>query len=253
MSPAAPPSSAAMRKQAFADHVLELMSGMGAVEAKRMFGGHGIYLHGLMFALIIEERLYLKTDEQTLAPFQARGLPPFRYETRHGVQSSLSYYEAPPEVYDEREHMAQWARLGYECALRAQEAKRQRAGKGGKKGEASRKKASSAVLPAAASSSATDVASSSDATDLSAMRNLGPKSQAVLAKAGIKTVAQLRKLGAVQAYARVKAKDPRASLNLLWALEGALSGRDWKSVAETDRASLLMALEDVQRLASGPC
>lgn len=252
MSPAAPPSSAALRKQAFADHVVELMSGMGAVEAKRMFGGHGIYLHGLMFALIIEERLYLKTDEQTLSPFQARGLPPFSYETRHGVQSSLSYYEAPPEVYDEREHMVQWARLGYECALRAQEAKRQRAGKGGKKGVASRKKVTLVGLPAA-SSSATETASPSEATDLSAMRNLGPKSQAVLAKAGIKTVAQLRKLGAVQAYARVKAKDPRASLNLLWALEGALSGRDWKSVAETDRASLLMALEDVQRLASGPC
>ncbi len=69
----------------------------------------------------------------------------------------------------------------------------------------------------------------------------------MLAKAGICTDASLRSLGAVVAYARTKAVCPKASLNLLWALEGALTGRDWKLVAETDRASLLMALEDVQR------
>jgi DNA transformation protein and related proteins len=49
------------------------------------------------------------------------------------------------------------------------------------------------------------------------------------------------------AYARTKAVCKQASLNLLWALEGALSGKDWRTVAESERASLLMALEDVQR------
>ncbi len=55
----------------------------------------------------------------------------------------------------------------------------------------------------------------------------------------------MRKLGAVRAFARTKAVWPKVSLNLLWALEGALTGRDWRVVAETDRADLLMALEDV--------
>ncbi|MGC4060609.1 MAG: TfoX/Sxy family protein [Aquabacterium sp.] len=64
---------------------------------------------------------------------------------------------------------------------------------------------------------------------------MGPKSQEMLAKAGIKTEAQLRKLGSVRAYAKTKAACPKASLNLLWALEGALSGRDWKAVAESER------------------
>ena len=66
----------------------------------------------------------------------------------------------------------------------------------------------------------------------------------MLAQAGIKTDTQVRRLGAVRAYARTKAVCPKASLNLLWALEGALTGRDWREVAETERASLLMALED---------
>lgn len=74
---------------------------------------------------------------------------------------------------------------------------------------------------------------------------LGPASRAMLAEAGIHTVDQLRTLGAVKAYAWTAAAAPgKASLNLLWALEGALSGRDWREVARTDRTRLVLELED---------
>jgi DNA transformation protein len=46
---------------------------------------------------------------------------------------------------------------------------------------------------------------------------------------------------------RTREFSPGVSLNLLWALEGALTGRPWQEVAVADRASLLMALEDAQR------
>ncbi len=72
---------------------------------------------------------------------------------------------------------------------------------------------------------------------------LGRKSQDMLAAAGIKTVAQLRRLGSVRAYAKVKATEASASLNLLWALEGALAGLSWQVVAKEHRLSLLLALE----------
>ena len=62
---------------------------------------------------------------------------------------------------------------------------------------------------------------------LAALPNLGPKSQAMLAGAGITTLDELRHLGSVVAYARVKATGVNASLNLLWALEGALCGQRW--------------------------
>jgi DNA transformation protein len=35
------------------------------------------------------------------------------------------------------------------------------------------------------------------------------------------------------------------SLNLLWALEGALTGRPWQVVAKEHRLSLLLALESL--------
>ncbi|MGE5385653.1 MAG: TfoX/Sxy family protein [Betaproteobacteria bacterium] len=105
-------------KQRFADYVVEQMAPFGPAQARRMFGGHGLYLDGLMFALIADEQLYFKSDETTRDQFRQRGLRPFTY-TAKGREVSLAYYEAPPEVFDEAEAMAHWARQAFECALRA--------------------------------------------------------------------------------------------------------------------------------------
>ena len=82
---------------------------------------------------------------------------------------------------------------------------------------------------------------------LDELPNLGPKSRAMLASAGITTLPHLRTLGAVAAYARVKRSGANASLNLLWALEGALTGLPWQVVARDHRTSLLLALEQHER------
>lgn len=211
------------RKQEFANFVVELMAGFAPVQARRMFGGFGIFWQGLMFAIILDDKLYIKVDDVSEPQFARRGLSRFQYETK-GRTASLRYCEAPPEVYDEPEQMAHWARLGFECAVRQQ------------------CKPAKKVVRARPG-----VQARSDEASLSDLKNLGPQSQAMLAKAGITTEAALRRLGPVMAYARTKEVCPKASLNLLWALEGALTGRDWKAVAETERASLLMALDDVQR------
>lgn len=76
--------------------------------------------------------------------------------------------------------------------------------------------------------------------------NLGAKSQAMLAAAGITKAHQLRELGSVAAYLKVKAVVPSASLNLLWAIEGGLSGQSWQEVARHQRTSLLLSLEHEQ-------
>ncbi|MDO8284611.1 MAG: TfoX/Sxy family protein [Rhodoferax sp.] len=76
-----------------------------------------------------------------------------------------------------------------------------------------------------------------------------PKSQQVMAKAGISSVEQLRKIGSVAAYVRAKRTGANVSLNLLWALEGTISGLHWQEVARDHRTSLLLALEDQERRA----
>lgn len=81
-------------------------------------------------------------------------------------------------------------------------------------------------------------------TRIADLPNLGPKSQQMLAQAGIHTAEQLRELGAVRAYVQIK-RTGNVSLNLLWAMEGALSGQHWQEVAKHERLRLLLELEDV--------
>lgn len=69
----------------------------------------------------------------------------------------------------------------------------------------------------------------------------------MLARAAVRSVAQLQSLGAVAAFARARCPDPKASLNLLSALEAALSGQPWQVVASEHRTSLLLALEPLQQ------
>ena len=85
-----------------------------------------------------------------------------------------------------------------------------------------------------------------DTETIAGLKSLGPASQAMLARAGILTVADLRALCAVAAYVRVKQADGRASLNLLWALESALTGVPWQVVARERRLSLLLAMEEAE-------
>ena len=86
-----------------------------------------------------------------------------------------------------------------------------------------------------------------NSVNLADLPNFGPKSQQMLAQAGIHTLEKLRELGAVRGYVQVKRSGANSSLNLLWAMEGALSGRHWRDVAKHDRLRLLLELEDAEK------
>jgi len=49
----------------FVAHVLEMMRPVGSASARAMFGGHGVYLEGLIVGIVDDDVLYLKTDAAT--------------------------------------------------------------------------------------------------------------------------------------------------------------------------------------------
>ena len=91
---------------------------MGDVRKRAMFGGHGLFLEGLMFALIAEDVLYFKVDDHNRAAYEAAGLPPFTYTSSRGT-SVMSYYRPPEECLEDPELLNQWARPAMEAARRA--------------------------------------------------------------------------------------------------------------------------------------
>lgn len=71
------------------------------------------------------------------------------------------------------------------------------------------------------------------------MTNLGPKSAGRLAEVGIGDPDALRRFGAVAAYRRVKSRFPNdTSLNLLWAIQGALMEIHWLDLPDEIKQQL---------------
>lgn len=102
----------------FVEYVRETLEPFGDVRVRRMFGGYGIYRDDLMFALVSGDVLYLKADQESAPAFLDRGLAPFHY-VRQGKQTSLSYFSAPEEIFDDPDEAVNWATRAFEAAMRA--------------------------------------------------------------------------------------------------------------------------------------
>ncbi|NQV83458.1 MAG: TfoX/Sxy family protein [Rhodospirillales bacterium] len=77
------------------------------------------------------------------------------------------------------------------------------------------------------------------------LRNLGPASWRMLARAGIPNTEALRKAGAVRAYISVQESGGQASLNFLYAMAAGLDGRDWRDLSALEKGRLNREVEDL--------
>jgi DNA transformation protein len=110
----------------FTAYLLECLTPLGPVAARRMFGGVGLFLNGTMFALIVREELYFKVGDSNRPAFQAAGESPFSYATKDGSHTLTSYWHCPPDLLDETETLRDWARQAIEAAMAASRAKPKR-------------------------------------------------------------------------------------------------------------------------------
>jgi DNA transformation protein and related proteins len=205
--------------QSTMDFLLDILSDSRQVSARKMFGEYCLYYAGRPVGLVCNEQLFLKPSEsgKRLMKTFAQGAP---------FPGARAHLLIGPDDWDDRSLMNALVRVTFESLPPPKLPKATKPRSPGLKSQAG------------------------DPLDLARLPNLGPKSHAMLVAARITTVAQLRKLGAVAAYAQVKRSNPKASLNLLWALEGALTALPWQVVAREHRTSLLLALE--QQLAPQP-
>lgn len=72
------------------------------------------------------------------------------------------------------------------------------------------------------------------------IKNIGPKSMAWLRQTGIRTQADLEAVGSLAAYVRIKRAGFKPSLNMLYAMEGAILGCHWQDIPAERRAELIL-------------
>ena len=109
---------------AFVAHCLELLSALGPARARRMFGGHGLYIDQLFVALIANDMLYLKADAAARPMFERAGCRHFSYTSAGVSRTVMAWWSAPDDAMESPEQMLPWARLAMASALRAATTKR---------------------------------------------------------------------------------------------------------------------------------
>ena len=109
---------------AFVAHCLELLSATGPAHARRMFGGHGLYIDQHFVALIADGTLYLKADEAARPAFEAAGCRYFSYTSAGVMRTVMAWWSAPDDAMESPAQMLPWARLAMASALRAAATKR---------------------------------------------------------------------------------------------------------------------------------
>jgi DNA transformation protein len=96
-----------MKPGPFKDFVLDQLAALPGLEARAMFGGHGLYGGEVFFGVLFKGRLYFKTTTSTRVEYARRGMKPFRPSDK---QSLKRYYEVPAEILESREALVEWAR-----------------------------------------------------------------------------------------------------------------------------------------------
>ena len=115
-----------MPTPSFRDFVLDQLSALPGLRAKAMFGGHGLYSGDDFFGILFEGRLYFKADAASRAAYVKRGMGPFTYE-QHGREMTMSYFEVPPEVLEDRRELFDWAARAIAAATVKSKARKRRA------------------------------------------------------------------------------------------------------------------------------
>lgn len=186
---------------------MRLFELLGQVKSRSMFGGFGIFVDDTMFALVVNNQLHLRADDESAKVFSARGYLPYVYKKR-GFPVVTKYFALPDTCWLNPNHILQEATTALHHAKAEREQQEQ-----------------------------------TKPTRLKDLPNLRLATERMLKKAGIHSVDQLQQAGSVAAYQAIRqSHSSDVSVELLWALEGAIEGKHWSVIPPSRREELKKSL-----------
>ncbi|WP_428772820.1 TfoX/Sxy family DNA transformation protein [Vibrio sp.] len=181
---------------------MRLFEPLGRIKSRSMFGGFGIFADETMFALVVQDKLHIRADSQSTKEFKLKGLEPYVYKKR-GFPVVTKYF-AMPDWDLNPSHTIEVAKNALSAAKREK-----------------------------------DSQANAKPDRLKDLPNLRLATERMLKKAGIETVDQLEQRGSLEAFKAIQqTHSAEVSLELLWALEGAISGTHWSVIPQSRREEL---------------
>src|SRR5215470_14061877 len=115
----------------FAEFLCDQLAPLGRINMRRMFGKTGVFCDGFMLAMVRDNTLYFRVDDDNRAAFkEAEAFPPLNYEKK-GSAIDLAFWRVPERLFDEPDDLLTWAQAALAAARRVA-TKRQRAAPRGK-------------------------------------------------------------------------------------------------------------------------
>ncbi|PSW21315.1 DNA transformation protein [Photobacterium sanctipauli] len=186
---------------------LRLFSCFKNVKSRSMFGGFGIFAGETMFALVVNDKLHLRANADNEQEFKQAGLKPYIYKKR-GFPVVTKHFAIPDEWWDDSDKILSHAKRSLEAAQEDKATK-----------------------------------SKAGPDRIKDLPNLRLANERMLKKAGIASVEDLFEAGSINAYKALQdCHQGTVSIDLLWALEGAISGKHWSVIPQERRSELLSEL-----------
>src|SRR6266404_8176944 len=102
----------------FAEFLREQLAPLGRVTMRRMFGKTGVFCDGLMLAMVRDNTLYFRVDDDNRAVFkEAESFPPLNYAKKGGT-IDLAFWRAPERLFDDPDELVAWAQAALAAARR---------------------------------------------------------------------------------------------------------------------------------------
>lgn len=190
--------------KAILKNTLQLCNSLGKIKSRSMFGGFGIFCNDTMFALVVNNALHLRAAKQNESEFIALKMSPYTY-TKRNFPVITKYYEIPNAWWEQTDLLLNYVTQALDIASNDQKEKK-------------------SAIP----------------TRIKDLPNLRLTTERLLRKAGIASIQELQEAGALVAFqALQKTHNDTLSLDMLWALEGALDGKHWSVITPQRRHELL--------------
>jgi DNA transformation protein and related proteins len=104
--------------EGFAEFLRDQLAPVGRISTRRMFGKTGVFCDGVMLAMVRDNTLYFRVDDENRAVFkEAEAFPPLNYQKK-GSSIDLSFWRAPERLFDEPDKLIAWARAALAAARR---------------------------------------------------------------------------------------------------------------------------------------
>ncbi|MBE8597036.1 TfoX/Sxy family DNA transformation protein [Xenorhabdus sp. BG5] len=163
------------------------VSSLGKLKKKSQFGGIGLLIDDVLFAISSDGELYLRGNSHAEVLFKARGMEKFIYSKR-GIPVTLRYYRVNESLWQDQKQLFEYVNLAYQYTIKEM---------------INRQK-----IP----------------IRLKDLPNLGIALERQLWKVGISKVEELRILGAKATYLKLQQHRKKTNVSLLLTLAGAIEG-----------------------------